>query len=285
VQYASLKTDTTISGKTVQEVLQTGEHSLQTVVNKKLKEYVKNGEKKVADEIIILFPKDISSGTAKAGTSPFTTATIDPKLQSSSGSVYSKLGVIESTSGDTHIQQDSVVNELGSAGMGYDLSRLGDPANQKETAVLKNGVWTRGDITTNPKEGSLRFAQNVDIPTVINTVLMLSDYPKTALDSNNTDKNGMKPWWRIDTQVYCVDTKANMTSTGDVPKIIVYRVIPYRAHSSATSSPNQPPLGMAALKKQVCKHYDYIFTGKNTEVIRFDIDFSVNFSNLLAADG
>jgi hypothetical protein len=288
VEHAGLKTDMTIKGKTVQEVLQTGEQSLQAVVNRKLKELVKNKEKKVADEVIILFPNDHSSaGTAAfAGTPvPNTTATVNPALSASASSVYQKLGVIESSVNKTYVQDDGAVNLLGSSSMGYDLSKTGDPTTKDETAVLKNGVWTRGNIISNPTEGSLRFAQNVDIPTVINTVMLMSDYPKVALDSNNQDKNGMKTWWKIDTQVYYIETNENMTSTGTVPKVVVYRVLPYKTHSSKQMSANQVAVGYPNIKKQVCKSYDYIFTGKNTEIIKFDIDFSISFSNLLAADG
>lgn len=286
VEHASLKTDMTIRGKTVQEVLQTGEQSLQTVVNKRLKDLVKTKDKNVADEVIILFPTDISSAGAAASQPALnTTASVNPALQSSAGSVYKKLGVVESSVNKSYIQADGSVNELGSASMGYDLSRVGDPTTKDETAVLKNGVWTRGNIVSNPTEGSLRFAQNVDIPTVINTVLMLSDYPKTALDTASQDDKGMKTWWRIDTQVYFIDSKENMTKTGTMPKVIVYRVIPYKAHSSRSMPVNQVAVGYDKIKKQVVKNYDYIFTGKNTEIIKFDIDFSISFANLLAADG
>lgn len=287
VEHSTLKTDMTIKGKTVQEVLQTGEQSLQAVINKKLKEAVKDKDKKIADEIVILFPTDISSagsGSAFGAQAPNTTATINPSLSSSASSVFNKLGVIESSTNQTHVQSEGQVNRLGAASMGYDLSRMGDATTSKETAVLNNGVWTRGDIITNPNEGSLRFAQNVDIPTVINTVLLSSEHPTVALDTNN-QKDGFKPWWRIDTQVYYIDSKENMTTTGTVPKVVVYRVVPYDTHSSTAPSVNQKTVGFDKMKKQVCKTYDYIFTGKNTEVIKFDMDFSISFANVLAADG
>lgn len=284
VQYASLKTDMTIKGKTVQEVLQTGEQSLQAILNRKEKEYVKNGQKKVADEYVILFPNNIaSSDSLSTAPNTVTSPTVNPSLQTGAASVYKKIGVIESTINSTYVQQDGQVNALGTASMGYDLTKIGDPTTKSEVKTLKNGVFVRGDITADIKEGSLRFAQNVDIPTVINTVLMLSEYPKTALDSNN-EKDGFKTWWRIDTQVYCIDTKENEKSTNTIPKIIVYRVVPYLAHSSAQLSANQVPKGYDKMKKQVVKNYDYIFTGKNTEIIRFNIDYSISFSNILAAD-
>jgi hypothetical protein len=283
VQYANLKTESTIRGKTVQEILQTGEQSLQAVLNRKEKEYVAKKDKAVADEYVILFPQDMTSAVVANAANTNTSSTVNPGLQSSADTVYSKLGVVESSINSSHIQQDSSLNELGAASMGYDLSKLGDPTTKSEVKVLKNNVFIRGNVVSDIKEGSLRFTQDTDIPTIINTVLMMSDYPRIALDTNN-EKDGFKTWWRIDTQVYCIDTSQNETSTNTIPKIIVYRVVPYDAHASAAPSVNVKAEGLEKIDKQLVKVYDYIFTGKNSEVIKFDIDFSISFANVLAAD-
>ena len=146
-------------------------------------------------------------------------------------------------------------------------------------------MWVNGNITSDPKEGTLRFAQKMDILSVINQVMILSDYPENALKSTAINEStGMRTWWRIDTQVYYVNTKANLKKTGTYPRIIVYRVVPYDAHTSKLVAPGVKAPGTENLKKIIVKNYDYIYTGKNSEVIKFDIDFSVNFANVLAAD-
>jgi hypothetical protein len=169
--------------------------------------------------------------------------------------------------------------------MGYSLDKKGDTTSSDESAVYdeKAGIWTRGNVTTNEKEGSLKFSQDIDIPTVINQVMLMSDYPKQALDSNNED-NGFKTWWRVDTQVYYIESEENLTKTGTYPKVMVYRVVPYKSHSSKLPSANTPAEGFMAIQKQIVKSYDYIYTGKNSEILKFDIDYTVNFSNVLAAD-
>lgn len=286
VQHASLKSDTTIKGTTVQELLQTGEQSLQAVVNAKLKELVTNKQVAVADEVIIMFPKDVSSAPAATSSNQTgSSATINPTLQTAA-SIFSALGVIKSTSNKTFIQAEDQLNELGKASMGYDLSNKGDASSPDETTVYneKTGIWTRGNLTGNVNEGTMRFAQDVDIPTVINQVLLMSQYPATALDNTKEDNNGMKTWWRVDTQVFYIETDDNLAKTGTMPRVIVYRIVPYLVHSSKLSSPNTPVKGYEPIKKRVVKAYNYVYTGKNSEVIKFDIDYSVNFSNVLAAD-
>jgi hypothetical protein len=94
----------------------------------------------------------------------------------------------------------------------------------------------------------------------------------------------MRTWWRIDTQVYYIKTDENLKKTGTYPRIIVYRVVPYKAHSSVATAPNEPAPGFSSIKRQIVKQYDYIYTGKNSEVLKFDIDFSVNFAQVMAAD-
>ena len=61
-KHSTFKSDISISGATVQEVLQTGEKSLQAVINKKYDELKDQGVKH-PDQILILFPTDIASAT------------------------------------------------------------------------------------------------------------------------------------------------------------------------------------------------------------------------------
>lgn len=288
-QYANLKTDTTIKGKSVQEVLQTGEQSLQVVVNKKLEEYVDNKTVKVADKVVILFPKEealASSGVAAAGggSDKKNSAKSNPtQVTSDAAEIFKKLGI----SDKTLAQSSGTVNKLGAADMGWGQARRSDPAGSDEALTVSEdgNSWVRGKMVANPKEGVLKFSQDMDIPSVINQVLLTSSYPEKALaDSGLKAGTGMRVWWRIDTQVYMVNSSENLPKNGTYPRIIVYRVIEYDAHSSKFTADNSKAPGFDGIKQQVCKRYDYIYTGKNTEVIKFNIDFSIGFANRMAAD-
>jgi hypothetical protein len=287
--FASLKTDTVIKGKTVQEVLQTGEQSLQTVVNKKLQEYVKDKSVSVADQIVILFPKEesiaSSAAPAAAGGGESKTnnkAYINPQINNSNTEIFSKLGVSPST-----LQQSlSSVNEIGSTDMGFSQVRRGDPpqGNPSDTWDPVTKSWLRGKLIIDEKTGTFKFSQETDIPTVINQILLASSYAATALKPG-ADKDGFVTWWRIDTQMFYVDSKENMDKSGTLPKIAVYRVVPFKVHLSKVAGPNVKMPGFDQLKKNAVKRYDYLFTGNNSEVLKFDIDFSIGFANALAADG
>jgi hypothetical protein len=292
-QFAKFRADVSIRGKTIQEVLQTGEQSLQAVVNKKLKELETDKIVAKADEVVIIFPTAAQIASSSAGSivnqisekASAATATITGR--GTSGSLYTKLGLITNQINAEQVQPQGQCNDLGKASMGYNLSdKKADTPMGKEAAAwdAKAGTWTLGKVVVNPSEGTLKFSQDTDIPTAINAVMLTSAYPEKALDPVNQDANGFKPWWRIDTQVYMVDTKSNDDSTGTKPRLIVYRVIPYKTHSSKLTKTNTKAKGFDSIKKNIIKQYDYLYTGKNTEVIKFDIDFSVSFSNILAAD-
>jgi len=283
-QYANLKTDATIKGKTVQEILQTGPQSLQAVMNTYLEGFVKDKTVTVADKIVILFPNEKkldsgAQGSSGGGGDKKDTASYNPQqVTGDSAAIFKKIGINQS-----NLQQAAGdVNILGKATLNYTPSKPGEAAPGDPEIIVneQTGTWTRGKMTVDPKEGIMKFPQDMDVPSIINQVLLSSEYPEKALAKL---EKGFRKWWRIDTQVFYIDTKENLKETGDYPRIIVYRVVPFEAHSSKTTSPGTAGQGLDEIKKAIVKRYDYIYTGKNTEIINFNIDFSVGFSNTLAS--
>ena len=283
-EFAKLRSDVTIKGKTVQEVLQTGKESLQNVINEKLAEAVTSGIKKVPDKIVIVFPKEITDSKATAAAAGAdsqrtNTPIINPNKAKESSEVLKKLGInvsnLEQAAGD--------INDVGKSSMGFNRTNPSEqaPENAQNTWDPALKIWLRGKLIPNWEEGSFKFSQDTDIPNAINQVILSSRYPEVAL---NNSENGFVSWWRIDTQIYYIGTDENLADTGKVPKIAVYRVVPYKVHQSkiAGSGTNVP--GIDFIKSRAIKRYDYIFTGKNTEVIRFNIDYNVGFANTFASD-
>jgi hypothetical protein len=73
--------------------------------------------------------------------------------------------------------------------------------------------------------------------------------------------------------------------TGTCPKLIVYRVVPYNVHSSRLMPPNTKAPGFDNLQNQIVKEYNYIYTGKNVDVLSFEIKIENGFTYEMAADG
>jgi hypothetical protein len=288
---AALKSDVSIKGKTVQEMLQTGEKSLQTVINQKMKDTAKAHKVAVPDEIVIVFPNEVwsSSTTPSEGSKENkSSATTKPKAagDSPSGALFTKLGVSKSKINSTLVQPDGQCNALGKAEMKFDLGTKGDAPIGKDNVVYDAEKKTnvRGNMVVNPKESDFRFRQDTDIINAINQVLLNSKFVPDTLDKSKVDKDGMKDWWRIDVQVYNITTDENLKTTGTKPKLIVYRVVPYQAHSSRIISANTKAPGFENLKRQAVKVYDYIYTGKNSEILNFNLEFNNSFQATFAAD-
>jgi hypothetical protein len=284
---ANLKTDAILKGTTVQEVLQTGEQSLQTVINQYLESMVKDDQVKIADKVVILFPKEeaLPSGKSTPGGAESKDskkgATFTPEqITSDAAAVAKRIGVSE-----TKLTQSAgAVNELGAASMGWSLERKGDPIPGVDKAVYdpSSKTFVQGKLVAKPDDGTLKFSQDMDITSVIDQVLLTSDYPRTALTPAQL-KDGFRTWWRIETQIYYIKSPENLTLTGAYPRVIVYKVIPFLAHSSRVAAPSTPPIGQANIKKQIVKRYDYIYTGNNSEVLKFDIEYSASFAAVLSS--
>jgi hypothetical protein len=114
--------------------------------------------------------------------------------------------------------------------------------------------------------------------------VIASEYINATFDSTNLTPEGYRGWWSVDVQSY-TNGDVNKT-TGQKPRLLVYRIVPYNVHaSSGPSAPNTKPPGYEQLKLQAVKEYNYIYTGKNVDVIKFDINYKSNFFNQMSPDG
>jgi hypothetical protein len=288
---ANLKNDTSIGGTTVQEALQTGEKSLQAVFNKRLQQLKKDGLVEEPDEIVIIFPtnvgtnpSNISAPVESEDSSGATTRTID----TANPDVLQKLGVSRSAKNETLVQAIEQCNDMGKAKLGFSTDRRADVPFGQESKVWDpdKQVWVRINNSIDVSKSDFRFRQDTDIMNAINQVLLMSDFPEKSFDPARLTPEGYRQWWKIDVMTYVVSSDKNMKTTGKKPRLFVYRVIPYMVHvSSGPLPPNSKPPGYDKLYSQVIKHYNYIYTGKNTDVLNFQIKFENTFQTMMSADG
>ena len=287
--YSQAKTDVTIGGSNVQEMLQYGEKSLQKVLNDVFLEKVKRKEVSVPDQILILFPTDLKTSDAEGVSTDNAnapTATVDPnKKAEKNANVLKRLGVARGSDNFNLVQNDNV-NPIGAASMGFNEYRKGEKAFGKDNAVFDQATQTfkRGNLVISKNSSEAKFAQGTDIPNIINQIILASDYGRQALDKDKITDDGFINWWRIDTQMYVMDTDANIEKTGSKPNLVVYRVIPYKVHHSKFMAPNQAAKGVEAIKLQSIKRYDYLYTGKNLDILDFNIEFNAAFYTATSSD-
>ncbi len=295
-QFNEAKSNVTIkcndnSQTTVQAMLQTAEQSLQKVLNDYHQSKVKPNE--TADQVLILFPADLSSSpenNTKAGGNERSekSAAVNVNNGTSVDSLFKKLGVSVGTGKNTTLVQasgDTTVNKIGQANMGFNILRKGDTPFPKDTAIYDSarGIYVRGDMVIDPKNSDFKFSQGTSVVDMINQVILMSDYGRNALSNAQQSPEGQIPWWRVETQLYSLSNVPSQT-TGVVPKLVVFRVVPYMVDSSVILPVNAKRPKLEKLKSQSLKEYNYIYTGKNTEVLDFNIQFNNGFYTALNAD-
>lgn len=281
--YTQLTTDVSISGKTVHELLQTGNKSLQRVLNERLQKIADDRGLKQRDAILIYFPNDISSGSpAGKIVDEFSklTATINPFSAANSPDIKKKLKISMQDGGNgTLVQNVSDINALGKSSMSFDAYHGSSTPFPDDNFVYdsKKNIYSRGNMTVDPNHGDMKFTQNSNIVNVINQVLVMSDYGRQALTESQVTQSGKIVWWRVESQVYIIPSDDNLEVTGMKPKLIVYRVIPYKVCTSNFLPPGKVNPKIEGAKKQAVRQYDYLYTGLNTDVIKFDIYFKNAF--------
>ena len=277
---ANFKTDITAEGKTVQEVLQTGKNSLQAGMNKKMREIAAQQNLETPDEYLILFPNELVTGkdTVVAGsiTGTVINPTTDPINVNNYKDTYNTLGVSRSEINSSLVQSVGTVNVIGASAM-----RVGkpDPPQSKDKDVYNAEIdhFMRSKNTVNSTINSFTFPQDSSVISAINNILLKSAFADDTLQASNLDKNGMRDWWMVVSQTFIISSKTN-TNTGEKAKLHVYKVVPYKTHSSKIMSAGGKAPGFENLNKEAVKEYNYMFTGKNIDIIEWKLQFNMSFT-------
>lgn len=245
--FSEIKTDAMISCDspkgpyTVEGILSTGEKSLKSVINAKLKDD-KDRKKNVtyAHEIDIVFP-----------TYPYTS--------------------------------NDMGNPIGLSKLGLDVYNKGDTPMAKDNATYDpaTGIYKRGDIQINAKDANFKFAQGATVQDIINQVILTSDYGKKALEEANQTPEGKVVWWRIETHLHNISSED--PKTGQKAKKVIFRVVPYEVDATVFTAPNTGSKGASSMA--ISRDFNYIYTGKNHDILDFAIEYKVGFYRALNADG
>lgn len=277
--------DIAISGETIAEMLQTGERSLQYTINSRLSDIAERDTgSPVPDEVVILFPKFLNSDAAPIEHEDKGKAKVDPKKPNEQP-VAVQL-TLNRGDNQTLLQDPTAMNEIGLSKMGFTPYHGGQTDKAKENAVFhpKTGVVDRAKLQINPSNREFMFAQNTSITNAITQVILMSDFGRKITDDRK-DEFGMYTWFRIETQVFVMEpNEANIKNNGRPPQLIVYKVVPYKVHPMRFAKLNTTPPGYEAIRRNAAKEYNYIYTGKNVDVLGFDIKLNTAFYAAVAGD-
>lgn len=249
---------------TVEEVLNSGPKSLMKFLNDNEEKLYKENRIGLKDQYVIQFPPKSSDFTAISTAGATTVgATVDPKATPKK---YIKGTNVE-------IQTDFETNTIGSSSLGFTQSSGGNYVMKLEGDQRdeKTGVVQRDNMTIDPKNRSFQFSQGQSITSIINQIVLSSDYAKKALDPNNLTAEGYIKWFKLDVQVELLDQDP---LTADFAMRFTFRVVPYLVHHTIFANPNAAPIGYSVIQNQISKGYEYIYSGQNVDVLKFDIQIN-----------
>lgn len=264
-------TDVALAGENVAQVLSTGERSLTTALNAAQQQLVKTGDHGIADVYEIVFPSDASDplGTQTSANSSLATSLLtaikDPNLETFKRTI----------AGNNKSESPAVGNSpIAAASMNFTAESGGNPEFKKENDLVSedNGTIQRGKMSINVKSKTFTFPAGERITEIIQRVVLNSDYTTKAL--SKVDANGMHDWFRLDIQVQLLDYDVKRNSRA---KKYVIRVLPYKVSSEIYKNPSSPAQGLKAREKIIAKRYDYIYTGQNNDILKFDLTFDGMF--------
>lgn len=311
----TVKTDTTIVGNNLAELLQRGPNSLTTIMNQRLREKEEKGEGIFRDEYIILFPEDLASGNSDlaraASTTQSNSATMSPEeayfrltgVPADQSNEEARTAASETIKNYISLQasnnrivgalrsmaaNEATTNAIGKATIASTLAEGGNVPFGRPALTLKTvgdrQFYDNGQVQVSKDFRSFQFPQGTSIEKIIEEMIVLSSYGQAAATTIGEDKQGDVPWFRVQTQVFMAPDPAVLAQTGENPKVYVYLVVPYKVHSSVFGNPTVPSTGTSERISVARKEYNYIYTGKNEDILDFKIELNNNFYSAISGD-
>ena len=297
------------TGSSVHEVLETGKNSLANILNDRIEELENKNVIKGYDRYLIAFPKD-KDGLLNAIRSQNVDlsalrATMRAEEQerirqglaeerelSDDDTVETAVPVINAKAPDVYLYLKAYasdinnMNELGRSLLLED-SRDGAPQPTPDASSVQNeetqtNQRQNNESQTANKARSYQFSQNDKITNIIETVMLNSEYARDVAKEESVQ--GFKKWFRIETKTFIDDNKEMECELGRPRRVYVYIVQPFTPHEASTLSSGEKPSNVNNLKRLVKKEYNYFYTGKNEDVLTFDLTFNNAFFNSLRPD-
>jgi len=295
------ETKTTINavGSNVWEVLNGEDTSVAETMNQRLANLEDKNVTTKNDRFIIAFPRDLdgfNSTVSREVVDKDDGLSRNVELKQEQGVTpvlgsatvnTNKISVAPNSSLYERLQQYArdtrQMNNIGLSSIVDDVSEGGDQAQavpaqvyNPETELFEDTGRTGNNPS--PKAREHKFSQGETIITMIEKVVLRSQY--AAVESTAISAaNGTRNWFKIDTQVFIDPNPSSECQRGSLAKIYLFNVIPYYPDEAKTLATNQKPTPNTTeqLRAKAAKEYNYIYTGRNEEILDFDLVFNNAF--------
>ena len=293
------------AGTLCHEVLETNDQSLTGSINRAIEDLEEAGALAPYDRYVVCFPKNrqLLHAALTAGNVDESAFTTSPEEQEAERrgytgpddglrSSFSPTTITVTKPSQTYAilksfaEDTNQMNAIGTSPINQDSNAPGSSGEAEPAAATDpdSGLVDPGNQATQPvdKTRELQFNQGERITDIIEKTIMQSEY--AAERATAESKNGLNKWFRIDTHVYFDESPLTEATIGRRPKVYVYSVIEYEVDEAVTINNNRRASNNAGLREMAVKEYNYIYTGKNEDVLNFDINFNNAFMMAAYAD-
>jgi hypothetical protein len=278
----TIQTEVKIKGKTVQEMLQV---SLQEQLNQIKRKRNKEEElvKHQIDDYIINFPTKEALQSRKNNIT--TSGDQDNKGKMTADEqrkalVGTNTTVKSDANGISYKQTNDSLNDIGKFKILVNESQIKDMTD-KLVYDSKKKIEITSQVAKELKSYTLNFKAGTNIENMITNVIIFSEYAAKSL-KDSSGKSEID-WFKIVTRTFIIQDEEILKKYGRYPYLYVYDVIQYPVHESVFAKPNTKT-DVANFETQLVKEYDYYYTGKNTDILDFQLKYNMAFLTVLPAD-
>lgn len=182
-------------------------------------------------------------------------------------------------------QDEANLNVIGKSPV-WDDARATDRVQHTSAATAydsENQLFNRqyAEVQTEGRTRLYDWHEGTRVTDMIEDVLMTSSY---ILDAPSEERDiPFFKWFRIETMVFIEPDSAAESENGTTRKTYVYAVHPYFPDEAKLIGPGEAPTGNDDLKRKALKEYNYIYSGKNEDILEFNLNFNQAFyQNILA---
>ena len=295
------------SGRTVAEVLEITKDSVGRNLSSKIERDEKNGKIKGGDRYLICFPKTktaLYEAARGLGANGSIVNTAEQQNAVNTGSEQAEVQLDNPRAAESNVE---VVYSAAPKTYQYLKSWCNDPSNIN--VIGKSPVWddaratdrapyppadsaydaenllfnrTYAEVQSEGRSRPYNWHEGTSVTTMIEDVLLTSTY---ILDAPTEDREiPFFKWFRIETMVFIEPGSDAECQTGRPRRTYVYAVHPYFPDEAKIIAPGQAPKGNNDLKQKALKEYNYIYTGKNEDIIDFSLNFNQAFYQTVLAN-
>ena len=289
------------SGRFVHEVLLNSQQSVERAINTRVERLEERDIIEGYDRYLILFPSDKTAlynairGQGVVTDAPLTTAAEQTAIEQGLSTTEAQLDNPNSQVSNTDRffsappqiyeflkawgANDANINAIGKSPV-FDDSRDSDKAAMPPAGSfydteqnLFNRSYSEARVPTNVV--NFNWPERTSITKIIEDTLFESAYIK---DAPSEDLGiPFKKWFRIETLTFIEPNTSVESSVGRDRRTYVYAVHPYFPDEAKMLGTSEAPRQNEELKQSALKEYNYIYTGKNEDILDFSLNFNQAF--------